>query len=192
MARQRDEEKRRAILQAAASVIAEQGLGAPTAKIAQVAGVADGTLFVYFSTKADLFNQLYLAIKEELITAVLDAFPAKGNLKARLFHIWRERTNWGVAQPAKRRALAQLSVSDLVTEDSRKAGVDSAAEVLAVISSASARGPLKTAPASFIGALFEAMAATTMDFMASEPDRAQFYCSMGFAAAWSSLTGKSE
>jgi AcrR family transcriptional regulator len=191
MARRRDEEKRLAILDAAASVIAEQGLGAPTAKIAQMAGVADGTLFVYFSTKAELFNEVYLFIKADLTAAVLHALPTESDLKARLFHIWRERTNWGVAQPEKRRALAQLSVSDLVTDDSRKAGVDGGAEVLAVISDASARGPLKTAPGSFIGALFEAMAATTMDSMANEPDRAEFYCSMGFSAVWSSLTGNS-
>ena len=45
MARQRDEEKRVAILLAAARVIAEEGLAAPTAKIAKAASVADGTLF---------------------------------------------------------------------------------------------------------------------------------------------------
>ncbi len=48
MVRYRDEEKYVAMPEAAAIVIAEQGLGVPIAKIAKTAGLAGGTLFVYF------------------------------------------------------------------------------------------------------------------------------------------------
>jgi AcrR family transcriptional regulator len=41
---------------AATRVIAAQGLSAPTAVIAREAGVANGSLFTYFETKADLIN----------------------------------------------------------------------------------------------------------------------------------------
>ena len=51
MARARSPEKRGAILEAAVHEIAEEGLGAPTAKIARRAGVAAGTLFTYFETR---------------------------------------------------------------------------------------------------------------------------------------------
>ena len=51
MARPKDPEKHRAILDAAVEEIAETGLGAPTAKIAKRAGIAEGTLFTYFATK---------------------------------------------------------------------------------------------------------------------------------------------
>jgi AcrR family transcriptional regulator len=60
MARPRSEDKRNAIMAAAARVIVTHGLSAPTATIAQEAGVSNGSLFTYFETKADLFNQLYL------------------------------------------------------------------------------------------------------------------------------------
>ena len=43
-----------------------QGLSAPTAGIAKEAGVANGSLFTYFETKTDLFNQLYLELKIEM------------------------------------------------------------------------------------------------------------------------------
>ena len=56
MARLRSSEKRRAILQAAVYEIAEAGLGAPTSKIARRAGVAEGTLFIYFPNKEELFK----------------------------------------------------------------------------------------------------------------------------------------
>jgi AcrR family transcriptional regulator len=65
MARVRSPEKRSAILQAAMHEIAEGGLGAPTAKIARRAGVAAGTLFLYFANKEELLNELYLEPKGE-------------------------------------------------------------------------------------------------------------------------------
>src|SRR5579864_320739 len=75
MARPRSEDKRNAILAAAAQVIAEQGIGAPTARIARLAGVAEGTLFTYFDTKDELLNQLYLEIKAELREAMMATYP---------------------------------------------------------------------------------------------------------------------
>jgi AcrR family transcriptional regulator len=53
MARAKSPEKRSALFDAAVSVFAGEGLGAPTARIAQQAGVAVGTLFLYFATKDD-------------------------------------------------------------------------------------------------------------------------------------------
>ena len=63
MARPKSEDKRDALMAAATRVIAAQGLSAPTAVIAREAGVSNGSLFTYFETKADLFNQLYLELK---------------------------------------------------------------------------------------------------------------------------------
>ena len=63
MARPRSEDKRNALMAAATRVIVTQGLSAPTAMIAQEAAVSNGSLFTYFETKADLFNQLYLELK---------------------------------------------------------------------------------------------------------------------------------
>ena len=188
MARQKNEEKRQAILRAAADVIAKQGLGAPTASIAKAAGVADGTLFIYFPTKADLFDQLYRSIKEEMIAGVQAQLPANADLKTQFLHIWTAWTGWGVQQPALRKALAQLSASDLVTATTRQATVDLAADLLAIIATVSATGALKDAPAEFVGALVEAMATITMDSMAHEPEHADARCAHGFAAVWNALS----
>jgi len=54
MARPKSDDKRNAILAAAIEVVAEQGLAAPTAKIAKLAGVAEGSLFTYFATQDEL------------------------------------------------------------------------------------------------------------------------------------------
>ena len=66
MARPKSEDKRSAILGAATRVIVSEGLGAPTAMIAREAEVANGSLFTYFETKADLLNALYVELKGEM------------------------------------------------------------------------------------------------------------------------------
>lgn len=71
-----------------------------------------GSVFTYFSTKEELFNTLYLALKNELTDAVLAEMPAVDDVRVRLRHLWTMWTRWGVANPAKRRALAQFGVSD--------------------------------------------------------------------------------
>ena len=83
MARPKSEDKRNAILAAATQVIAEQGLGAPTARIAKVAGVAEGTLFTYFESKDVLLNELYLDIKAGMREVMMTTYPESGSQRAR-------------------------------------------------------------------------------------------------------------
>jgi AcrR family transcriptional regulator len=119
MARPKSEDKRNAILAAATEVIAEQGLGAPTARIAKMAGVAEGTLFTYFESKDALLNTLYLDIKSHMREVMMEGYPKNGTVQNRARHVWQKYVDWGVAFPQKRRAMAQLAVSDRLTEHSR-------------------------------------------------------------------------
>jgi len=118
MARPLSEEKRDAILAAAAELIAAQGLGASTAKIAKAAGVAEGTLFTYFPSKDDLLNQLFLEIESDLVGAVLAAGLPDGDPRDRVRHLWDRLIDWGLANPVRRKALRQLKVSDRIRADS--------------------------------------------------------------------------
>jgi AcrR family transcriptional regulator len=63
--------KRDLIIDAALTLFVENGFhGTATAKIAQEAGVATGTLFQYFKSKDDLVIALYLQFKEEMFEYV--------------------------------------------------------------------------------------------------------------------------
>jgi AcrR family transcriptional regulator len=70
--RPKSDEKRSVILQETTRVIVMQGLSAPTMVIAKEAGVANGSLFTYFATKTDLFNQLYLELKMEMASGAMN------------------------------------------------------------------------------------------------------------------------
>ena len=59
--------------------VAILGVSAPTAKIANGAGVAEGTLFIYFANKDELLNRLYLELKMDLRDAMMTGYPAGNN-----------------------------------------------------------------------------------------------------------------
>jgi len=96
MPRPRSDEKRIAILEAATRVIVAHGLSAPTAGIAKEAGVPNGSLFTYFETKTELFNQLYLALKAEMAATALKGLPAGAQVREQFFRVWQNWTNWAV------------------------------------------------------------------------------------------------
>src|SRR5438034_9077367 len=106
MARPLSEEKRQALLDAAAEFVARLGTGASTAKIAKAAGVSEGTLFTYFSTKDDLLNQLFLEIEAHLTETMLaPPYPADASAKDQLFMVWNRLIDWGLAHATARKAL---------------------------------------------------------------------------------------
>jgi AcrR family transcriptional regulator len=117
MSRPRSEKRRSDILSAATRVIAVQGLGAATAAIAKEAGVSNGSLFVYFDTKPTLFNELYLELKLDMGTSAMSGLPADAGIREQFHHVWTRWTGWATSFPEKRRALAQLGVSEDITDD---------------------------------------------------------------------------
>lgn len=184
MARPKSDDKRNAILDAATHIIAEQGLSASTASIARAAGVANGSLFTYFDTKADLYNQLYLALKREMAEVSLGALPSQGPTREQLARMWHDWTHWAVREPHKRRALAHLSVSEDLTEESRAAANQAMSGVATLLDRLRTDGPMQALPLPFVITLMNAVAEGTRDFMSQDPDHANAHCQAGFEAFW--------
>jgi AcrR family transcriptional regulator len=187
MARVRSPEKRSAILQAAAHEIAGAGLGAPTAKIAKRAGVAAGTLFTYFATKEELLNELYLELKNEVYARINAAFPHKGSLERRARHIWSASLDWTIEFPEKRKVSLQLSVSDLVTPETRAKTAAGRATIDAALRELGTRGALRKLPAGFAAAAMAALQEATIDFIAKQPKRRQALTEQAFQVLWHAL-----
>ena len=184
MPRPRSDDKRAAIMSAATRVIASQGLGAATATIAKEAGVSNGSLFTYFDTKADVLNQLYLELKTEMGAAALGGLPAGGDAREQLLHMCTRWLHWAAAHPEKRRALAQLDVSDEITAPTHQAASQAMTGIAGVLERSRENGPLRDAPLAFVVAMANAVADTTIDFMIGDPDNADTYARTGFDALW--------
>ncbi len=83
----RDTDKGRRILDAAISVFAEKGFfNATVSEVARRAGVADGTIYLYFKGKDDLlirlFEEIMARINERLRSAIAEADTAPEKLRA--------------------------------------------------------------------------------------------------------------
>jgi AcrR family transcriptional regulator len=190
MARPKSEDKRAAILSAAKQVFAKHGLAAPTAAISKVAGVAEGTLFTYFHTKDDLVNALYREIKLQLAGALMSGFARKRDVRSKLQHVWDSYVNWGVANPDPCKVLAQLLVSEKLTEESRAVGFAPFSEIEVMARDAVARGLLRDLPMEFFTAIMEALAGATMEFMARNPSSAASFRKFGFEVFWSGIVAE--
>jgi AcrR family transcriptional regulator len=182
--RPRSADRRRAILSAATDVIAEQGLGAATAVIAKRAGVSNGSLFVYFDTKATLMNELYIALKTEMAAAALDGLPADRDAREQIHHMWDRWLRWATSFPQKRWALAQLQVSDEITADSHQIVGSAFGGVADLLERSRLHGPMREAPLRFVVELTNAIADTTIDAMIRDPARAEATGEIAFEAIW--------
>src|ERR1041385_7985019 len=112
MAREKVQDKYKAIMEAAISVFAARGFwNTPTSLISKTAGVADGTLFTYFKTKDDLINQVYLEIKKELAEELLGGLSAYETVQDKMRHIWNRYIEWGVRYPDKFSVVRQIGES---------------------------------------------------------------------------------
>ena len=189
MARPRSEDRRNAILSAGTRVIASQGLTAPTAAIAKEAGVSNGSLFVYFDTKAALLNELYVALKAEMTAAATAGLDAGGEPREQVRHMWTQWLRWATTNPEKRRALAQLEVADDITADSHRTVRAAFRGIADLLERSRASGPMRDAPLGFVLALTNAIADTTIDAVIREPAEAEVLSSVAFDAIWRVLAG---
>jgi AcrR family transcriptional regulator len=188
MPRVRSNDKRSAILAAAIHLIVTQGLSAPTMGIAREAGIPNGSLFTYFPTKADLFNQLYLGLKTEMAAAAIEGVHESEFSQEQFFQIWRNWTHWAVSFPEKRKALAQLNVSDAITPEIRAAAHKAMRPLGVLMEHCRAAGPMSKVPMDFVAMLLNSAADATMDFMSQDPRHAKKHCKDGFDAVWRMMT----
>jgi AcrR family transcriptional regulator len=191
MARLKSEDKRNSILAAAIDVFAERGLGAPTAAITAVAGVAEGTLFTYFRTKDELVNALYREIKLELADAMMSGFPRKASVRHRLQHVWNRYVEWGIANEKQHKVLRQVMVWEGLTDASRAAGSAPFVEIDAMAQDAVVQRIVKDMPQAFVGAAMSALADTAVDFARRDPESADEYRLAGFEMLWTGMARKS-
>src|SRR6202451_1493418 len=191
MARPKSEEKRNAILEAAARLFAERGLtAAPTSEISKQAGVAEGTLFTYFKTKDELINALYREMKLELADAMMSDFPRRGSIRDRLQHVWDRYLTWGIKNPSQHKVLQQMTVWGGLTKESKHAGTTPFLEIEKMAEAAVAQHVFLARPLAFVPAPLNALADPTMDFMRRDPKQADMYRKQGFEMLWAGITRK--
>ena len=108
------------IINAAISLLAEHGIGVPTAKVAKQAQISNGTLFNYFPTKQNLLDKVYLAIKQEIAQQIVaQSSSNQAGIEALMFFVWQRYILWAIKNPQKQLVASLLHSSLAISEDAK-------------------------------------------------------------------------
>ena len=103
------DDKRAAIIQAAIELVGEHGFhGAPMAMVAQKAGVAAGTIYLYFVSKDILITKAYDDLEKRLLAAIMDNYPDDRPVRERFIHIAKVIVQYFIFSPMEFRFLEQF------------------------------------------------------------------------------------
>jgi len=169
------------ILEAAVRLLDRDGVGVSMAKVAEEAGVSNGTLFHYFGTKQDLLDQLYEWLKADLVAAIGDVpgdLPATEQLRA----LWMRTISWVRRYPARHRVSQLLRGAGVVSAASVERGEAMFARFIAILADAQATGALSDLPLSYLGENLVAQ----LD-VAARSELTEEQCSQAFDLAWTSV-----
>lgn len=187
MARPKNQERRQALLDAANRLIAEQGLGVSTSRIAQEAGVSEGSLFTYFKSKDALFDALFCQIQEGTRAAIEADFPRDADVRSRLWHLWSRFVGWGASRLHERQTLAKLRLSGVLRPESLATAASQLPEVEQLWRDAVDQGLLRDLPPDMVGAILKALGEMTMEQVARRPKDAERTLALGFEVLWGAL-----
>lgn len=147
-------DKRESITNAALKLFVENGFhGTATGKIAQEAGVANGTLFQYFKTKDELVIALYLQFKEEMFEFVSEHTDNKTDIKESIKSNLLSSLNWALDNPTKFHFIQQFHISPYLGKVEQEVLNKQVEPHLTLIQKGIQKGVLKSMPADLIYSL---------------------------------------
>jgi len=100
MAKQKVLDKAQVIRQAALAMIVEDGFhGLSMPRLAARAGIAPGTIYLYFASRQDMLDTLYLEVRQQGDAAMLAGFHPELPLADGLRLLWHNTFHYFVAHP---------------------------------------------------------------------------------------------
>ncbi|MCK5781554.1 MAG: TetR/AcrR family transcriptional regulator [Flavobacteriales bacterium] len=147
-------DKRKAILDSSLELIALQGFhGTSMKQVADNAGVAAGTIYVYFENKDVLIHELFVEIKAELNETIVDVFISDRNFKENFIIIWNSVLDYYLEFPLKFNFLEQFSTSPYINDLVMEEGLRVLAPAHSLFEDAREEGVVKDLPTLAIIAL---------------------------------------
>ena len=188
--KQEQGDKRQALLQAALELFTEYGFhGTPTAKIAQQAGVATGTLFHYFKTKEELINQLYLDIKEEFRERQTEGIVPELPLRVKVRRIWENMIRWFLQNPTKILFFRQFGASPYITALTKEQGMQHFKFVMELFEEGRREEIIKDMPPDMLFAIASGLIETIGMYFLKHPEQFddERFRDITFATYWDCL-----
>ncbi|OIQ27568.1 MAG: TetR family transcriptional regulator [Bacteroidetes bacterium MedPE-SWsnd-G2] len=122
--RKKSQLKRIALVSATISLVNDDGFHAASmSKIAKLAGVVPGTIYLYFQNKQDLINQVYLDVKKEFTTFAFENYTSSNSVQDDFELIWKRIAQFKLTHLDKALFLHQCDITPMLDEESRQEGI---------------------------------------------------------------------
>jgi AcrR family transcriptional regulator len=142
--RQKCDKKRMALLKATLFLVNNQGFhDAPMSKIAKLAQVSPATIYIYFSNKQDLINQLYLEVKANFSMCAFKNYNEEECIKDSFKHVWLNIAQFKLKNIEESNFLSLCDNTPMIDEESRQAGLKHLQPLLELWERGQQRGVIK-------------------------------------------------
>jgi AcrR family transcriptional regulator len=113
--RARDENKEAVIREKAFEIVVKHGFdGLSMHKLAKAAGVSPATIYIYYESREDLLNKLFMYAQRSFAKVALEDFSPDMSLEAGLLRQWKNRLKFIEMHPNLYRFFDQFRNSPLV------------------------------------------------------------------------------
>ena len=191
MVRRPDPEKKELYLNSALKLFVAKGIqNTSTAAIAQEAGTAAGTLFLYFPTKQDLIDELMLQIGQGLSEAIKTVLDPTLSTQETFRAIWNCTIQWFQPRLEDYQYIQQVrDNSSLISERAIQESGQFAGHYVTAIQKGFAEGAIKPYPVELIGEMLYRAIVAVMNLIKMEPDSAkqEVYIQAGFDIFWNGI-----
>ncbi|EMY3483965.1 TetR/AcrR family transcriptional regulator [Flavobacterium psychrophilum] len=117
-------DKKNALLNATLTLVNNHGFhDAPMSKIAKLAGVATATIYLYFDSKQDLINTLYLEVKTSFSNCALEGYNKNLPVKKGFEMIWYNIADYKLNKITEAKFLSQCDSTPMIDDEVQKEGL---------------------------------------------------------------------
>ena len=181
--------KRDAIIKATIQLVNSNGFHAiPVSKLAKLAGVSPGTIYLYFENKQDLVNKVYLEVKERFAIFSFANYTSEISVKDGFKEMWYRIADFKLKEIQEAIFLAQCDNTPIIDEAIRHEGVVHLAPLLDLWQRGKEEGSIKP----FSDYLLYAYTITPISFLMVMQNRGAFSfdtasLTQAYQAAWDSI-----
>jgi AcrR family transcriptional regulator len=185
----KDDEKLRAIAKATFTLVEQTGLsGLTMAAIAREAGLATGTLYVYFKSKEELLTALYEQAKTETAATLMQGDDPAAPFRSRFQRMWMNWLEHRLTHYAQVVFVEQYYNSPWFSEESRNLSARLIKGWVDLIETARAQQILKDVPTPLLINSFAGSVRETANMLRSGAlTRTDAHLAMAFGVCWDGL-----
>ncbi len=195
MVRTLSPERRALILDSALRLFAANGVTTTsTAEIARAAGIAAGTLFLYFGTKQELLDELVLRIGVDQSASVRSRLNPSLSTMETFREIWRGSAHWFLAHPDAFQYQQQVRDTGMISEAAIHESGRSLSYYFDAIQKGLAEGSIKPYPAALIGGFLYQGLVAVMNHLRTQadPNNPEVAIQQGFEIFWNGIKSDTE